>query len=81
MRFKTKEAKQQFIKTAMNEGLEKARQQYATSQINMVVTTRSNPNAEILGERLSDEAIKQKYPGILVVKTRNNHIKSKINAI
>ena len=75
------EAKRQFIKTAMNEGIEKVRREYVNNNIKTVVVTQDNPYAEILGKSLHCDEIKQQYPGILLIKARNNHVKFKIDAI
>jgi len=74
-------AKRQFIKTALNEGIEEARQEYVNNHINMITVTRENPYAEIWGKSLHCEEIKRQYPGIPVIKVRSNHIKSLIDEI
>jgi hypothetical protein len=79
MNFKSIEEKRQFLNTAINKGIEAAKREYIKQHYPLVVICKTEgPYAEMFGQKITAEQIKQKYPGILVVVVEDTRTKEEI---
>ena len=81
MKFDNEDQKRKFIDTTLNEGIEKAKQNYIRENIKSVVVTRDDPFAVILGDTMHINEIKKKYPGILVLTVNSEKTKKIIDEL
>lgn len=65
MKFESKEEKQRFLKALLNKGFEAAKAETLNGK---VIPVLKGTKIELLGELLTSDEIKEKYPGTLVVE-------------
>jgi hypothetical protein len=78
MKFENKEEKKQFTKTLLQKGLQAARTEYIQNNPPLVVVIKDNPQTEILGETLTAEEAKEKYPNVIICKVNDEQTKHEI---